>query len=115
MFKPSATIHRSSKGEVKVIVCSEDAGKCLDAYRTCTDPGTVVYIRKGHLDKSKNVESKAQLEAKAKAVEDAAKARLKVQLEEASAKAEASAKVAAEAKANLETLSPKKSKKVTTV
>ena len=111
MFKPSATIHRSPKGVVTVLVCSEDAGKCLDAYRTCTESGTVVYIRKGHTDKSKKVESKEELAAKAKSVADAAKARLKAQLEVASKEAEASAKVAADAKAKLEALTPKRVKK----
>ena len=57
MLKPSVTIHRSEKGVVKVIECSEDAGKCLDAYKTCTEPGEVVYIRKGHIDKMKKVEA----------------------------------------------------------
>ena len=55
MFKPSVTIHRSAKGVVKVLVCSEDAGKCLDAYKSCIEPGEIVYIRKGHTDKQKKV------------------------------------------------------------
>ena len=55
MFRPSVTIHRSAKGVVKVLECSEDAGKCLDAYKTCQEPGEIVYIRKGHTDKQKKV------------------------------------------------------------
>jgi len=55
MFKPSVTIHRSAKGVVKVLECSEDAGKCLDAYKSCTEPGEIVYIRKGYTDKMKKV------------------------------------------------------------
>jgi len=35
--------------------CSEDAGKCLDAYKACEEPGEIVYIRKGHTDKQKKV------------------------------------------------------------
>ena len=55
MFKPSATIHRSAKGVVKVLECSEDAGKCLDAYKSCKEAGEIVYLRKGHIDKMKKV------------------------------------------------------------
>ena len=55
MFKPSATIHRSAKGVVKVLECSEDAGKCLDAYKGCKEAGEIVYLRKGHIDKMKKV------------------------------------------------------------
>jgi len=55
MFKPSVKIHRSAKGDVKVLECSEDAGKCLDAYKACEEPGEIVYIRKGHTDKQKKV------------------------------------------------------------
>ena len=57
MFKPSVTIHRSAKGVVKVLECSEDAGKCIDAYKACKEAGEVIYIRKGHLDKMKKVEA----------------------------------------------------------
>ena len=67
MFKPSVTIHRSEKGVVKVLECSEDAGKCLDAYKSCTESGEVIYIRKGHLDKMKKVEAVELKPKKAKA------------------------------------------------
>ena len=70
MFKPSVTIHRSSKGVVKVLECSEDAGKCLDAYKACEEPGEIVYIRKGHVDKQKKVEAqKVKVEAQKPEVE----------------------------------------------
>jgi hypothetical protein len=55
MLKPSVTIHRSAKGVVKVLECSEDASKCLDAYKACEEPGEIVYIRKGHTDKQKKI------------------------------------------------------------
>ena len=55
MLKPSVTIHKSPEGELKVLVCSEDANECLIAYKGCTEPGEVIYIRKGFLDKRKKV------------------------------------------------------------
>jgi|11BtaG_2_1085332.scaffolds.fasta_scaffold150495_1 hypothetical protein len=53
MLRPSATFHKSPKGVLKVIECSEDASVCLAAYKDCTEPGEVTYIRKGHFDKFK--------------------------------------------------------------
>ena len=62
-------IDLSAKGVVKVLVCSEDAGKCLDAYKSCQEPGKIVYIRKGHIDKRKTVIVEPEAKAvKAKAV-----------------------------------------------
>ena len=53
MFKPSATLHKSPSGVLSVLVCSEDANECLIAFKSCTEPGEVAYMRKGHLDKFK--------------------------------------------------------------
>ncbi|MEM6885886.1 MAG: hypothetical protein AAF571_12725, partial [Verrucomicrobiota bacterium] len=53
MFKPSATIHKSPAGEVKVLECSEDAQLCLEAYLNCEDPGELIYIRQGSIEKHK--------------------------------------------------------------
>lgn len=60
MFKPSATVHKSPSGALKVLVCSEDASKCLDAYKQCTEAGEVAYIRKGYIDKLKKIEAEAK-------------------------------------------------------
>lgn len=68
MFKPSATVHKSPSGELKVLVCSEDASKCLDAYKSCTEPGELVFIRKGHVDKIKKIDGVELVPAKKKAV-----------------------------------------------
>lgn len=57
MFKPSATLHKSPSGVLSVLVCSEDASECLDAFKACTEPGEIAYLRKGHLDKFKKIES----------------------------------------------------------
>lgn len=111
MFKPSATIHRDPKGKVKVLVCSEDFQKCIDAYKECTESGDVVLIRKGHFDKSKKVESKEQIAAKAKARTEAEKKRAKDALIEAEAAAAATAETAKQALAALDALKPKKAAK----
>lgn len=65
MFKPSVTIHRAENGDVKVLECSLDADVCVKAYKECTEPGEVVYIRKGHTDKQKKIQSKAEIENRA--------------------------------------------------
>jgi len=57
MFKPSATFHKSPKGVLKVIECSEDASVCLAAYKACTEPGEVIYVRKGNVDKFKKIDA----------------------------------------------------------
>lgn len=57
MFKPSATLHKSPSGALSVLVCSEDANECLIAFKACTEPGEVAYLRKGHLDKFKKIDS----------------------------------------------------------
>lgn len=66
MLKPSVTIHKSPEGELTVLVCSEDATVCLDAYKACDEPGEVIYIRKGFTDKRKKVISKEPKEATVK-------------------------------------------------
>ena len=107
MFKPSATIHRDPKGKVKVLVCSEDFQACINAYKECTESGDIVLIRKGHFDKSKKVESKEQIAAKAKAREEATKARDKVELIAAEKEEKAASETAKKAKAKVDALKPK--------
>tara|TARA_R110000772_G_scaffold212200_1_gene322745 strand:- start:256 stop:459 length:204 start_codon:yes stop_codon:yes gene_type:complete len=63
-MKPSVTIHRSASGVLKVLECSEDASKCLDAYKACEEPGQIVYIRKGHTDKQKKIVGQPALKPK---------------------------------------------------
>jgi len=58
MFKPSLTVLKDRKGKTEVLVCSEDATECLDAFAKCDKPGEVVYIRKGTLEKRKKNPSK---------------------------------------------------------
>ena len=55
MFKPSATLHKSPSGVLSVLVCSENANDCLVAYKTCTEPGQVAYLRNGHLDRYRKI------------------------------------------------------------
>jgi len=57
MFKPSLTVHKSPKGKLTVIVCSEDANKAIDAYKACTDPGEVQLIQRGHFQKQKKIKA----------------------------------------------------------
>ena len=59
MFKPSATLHKSPQGVVTVLACSEDSTVCLEAYKDCTEPGELVYMRKGHMDKFKHIKAAA--------------------------------------------------------
>jgi len=58
MFKPSLTIHKSPKGALKVIVCSEDADDAVNAYVACKDAGEVQLIVRGTLQKQKKVAAK---------------------------------------------------------
>lgn len=73
MFKPSATLHKSPSGVLSVLVCSEDANECLIAFKACTEPGEVAYLRKGHLDKFKKIDS--IMVAKPKAAKKTAKSK----------------------------------------
>jgi len=73
MFKPSATLHKSPSGALSVLVCSEDANECLIAFKACTEPGEVAYLRKGHLDKFKKIDS--IMVAKPKAAKKTAKSK----------------------------------------
>lgn len=57
MFKPSVTVHKSPDGVLKVLECSVDATVCLEVYKACTEPGEVVYIRKGFTEKRKKIAS----------------------------------------------------------
>ena len=55
MFKPSLTVHKSPKGKLTVLVCSENADKAIEAYKACKDPGEVQLIQRGHFQKQKKV------------------------------------------------------------
>ena len=55
MFKPSAAIHKSPNGVLSVLVCSENASECLDAYKLCKKPGIVCFMQRGHLDRFKKI------------------------------------------------------------
>ena len=55
MFKPSLTVHKSPKGKLTVLVCSEDADKAIAAYKACKDPGEVQLIQRGHFQKQKKI------------------------------------------------------------
>jgi|9_EtaG_2_1085328.scaffolds.fasta_scaffold80235_1 hypothetical protein len=57
MFKPSLTVHKSDKGELSVLVCSEDAGEAIAAYRECENPGEVQLIIRGHYSKHKKIKA----------------------------------------------------------
>ena len=59
MFKPSATLHRTQQGVITVLACSDDSALCLEAYKDCTEPGELVYMRKGHMDKFKHIKATA--------------------------------------------------------
>ena len=74
MFKPSATLHKSPSGVLSVLVCSEDANECLIAFKACTEPGEVAYLRKGHLDKFKKIPVDIMV-AKPKAAKKTAKSK----------------------------------------
>ena len=111
MKTPSVTLHVSDKGTVTVLAASLDAGVCLDIYRDTDKPGKVFYMRQGHLDKDKKVESKEQIAARAKARDEAKKKRAKAELIEAEAAAAATAEDAKQAKAKLDALKPKKAAK----
>jgi len=67
MFKPSLTVHKSPKGKLTVLVCSEDAVKAIDAYKACTDPGEVQLIQRGHFQKQKKIAAPAKKKATKKA------------------------------------------------
>ena len=75
MFKPSLTVHKSPKGVLKVLVCSEDANEAIDAYKACTDPGEVQLIQRGHFQKQRKIrdlkDEEKRKEAEAKKVEAA--------------------------------------------
>ena len=111
MKTPSVTLHVSEKGTVTVLAASLDAGECLDAYRKTDKPGKVFYMRQGHLDKDKKVESKEQIADRAKAREVATKARAKVELIAAEKEEKAASETAKKAKAKVEALKPKKAAK----
>ena len=62
MFKPSLTVHKSPKGELTVLVCSEDADKAIEAYKACKDPGEVQLIQRGHFQKQKKIAAQKKVE-----------------------------------------------------
>jgi len=111
MKSPSSTIHVSEKGTVTVLSASFDAGECLEVYRNCTKPGAVFFNRKGHLDKTKRVESQEQIQARADAREGVIKKRADDELIEAEAAAAQAAEVAKQAKSRVDGLKPKTRKR----
>lgn len=54
-FKPSVTIHKSAKGILKVLACSEDADDAVKAFETCKDAGEVQLIVRGQLQKQRKI------------------------------------------------------------
>ena len=57
MFKTSLTVHKSLKGKLTVLVCSEDADEAIQAYKVCKEPGEVQLIQRGNLQKQKKIRS----------------------------------------------------------
>ena len=57
MFKPSLTVHKDPKGKLSVLVCSENAGEAIAAYRECQNLGEVQLIVRGHYSKHKKIKS----------------------------------------------------------
>lgn len=55
MFKASLAVHKSPKGAVKVIACSENADVAVDAYVNCKDAGEIQLIIAGRLQKQKKI------------------------------------------------------------
>jgi hypothetical protein len=58
MYIPSVTIHRDIDGKETCLAYGSDATACLQAYLDCEEPGDVVYIRKGQLEKRKTYKAK---------------------------------------------------------
>ena len=56
MFKASLTIHKSLKGNLKVLACSEDADDAVEAFNACNDSGEIQLIIRGHVQKQKKIE-----------------------------------------------------------
>jgi hypothetical protein len=65
-FKASATIHKSPKGALKVLACSEDADEAVNAYVDCKDAGEVQLIIAGRLQKQKKIEAQEKPAKKSK-------------------------------------------------
>lgn len=60
MINPNVTLLLPEGGkDYEVLKCSVDATVCLESYKSCTEAGEVVYIRKGHIDKRKVNKAKA--------------------------------------------------------
>mgnify|MGYP003656693646 FL=1 len=111
MPHPSATLHVSEKGTVTVLAASLDAGECLEKYRDCDKSGKVYFLRRGHLDKDKKVESKEEIAAKAREIEESKKARAAGVLKQAESAAKAADEAAKKAKAKVDSLKPAKAPK----
>ena len=58
-FKPSVTIHKSPKGALSVLACSEDADDAVKAFEGCTDAGEIQLIIRGQLQKARKIEGGA--------------------------------------------------------
>jgi hypothetical protein len=46
MLTITAIIHKSPKGKVTILKASDDAEKCVKAYKECDKPGELIYMRK---------------------------------------------------------------------
>lgn len=75
MYIPSVTIHRDIDGKETCLAYGSDATACLQAYLDCEEPGDVVYIRKGQLEKRKTYKAKHLTVESAEAIEEAPKKR----------------------------------------
>ena len=56
MFKASLTIHKSPKGDLKILALGESAVDAVAAYNACDIPGQVQLIIRGHVQKQKKIE-----------------------------------------------------------
>ena len=55
-FKPSLTIHKSPKGALSVLACSEDADDAVKAFEGCADAGEIQLIIRGQLQKARKID-----------------------------------------------------------
>lgn len=67
MFKASLAIHKSPKGKLTVLACSEDADDALNAFNECKDEGSVQLIIRNQYQRQKPIEAVPAKAAKKKA------------------------------------------------
>jgi hypothetical protein len=66
MFKASITIHKSPKGKLTVLSCSENADKAVNSYVGCSEEGEVQLIIRGRIAKQKKVSKRLKRVSTAK-------------------------------------------------